>query len=71
MVALWAVAIAATMDRPRPVVWAGNNGPAAQAFTPSQQQTAATALAHQPGTASYAAMAPTPTTPPGGPPATP
>ena len=31
-----------------------------QAFTPSQQQTVATALAHQPGTSGYAAVASTP-----------
>jgi hypothetical protein len=47
------------------VVWAGNKGPAAQRFTPSQQQAMASALAHQPGTASYAAMT-TPITPNGG-----
>jgi putative ABC transport system permease protein len=45
------------------VIWAGDNGPAAHAFTPRQQQTMATALAHQPGTASYAAMATTPPSP--------
>jgi putative ABC transport system permease protein len=45
------------------VVWAGHKGPAAQAFTPSQQQTMATALAHQPGTATYAAMLTPPPSP--------
>jgi putative ABC transport system permease protein len=39
---------------------AGNEGPGARAFTPRQQQTVATALAHQPWTASYAAIATTP-----------
>src|SRR6185437_11334703 len=41
------------------VISAGRPG-TQQAFTPSQQQTVATALEHQPGTASYAAMATTP-----------
>jgi putative ABC transport system permease protein len=44
------------------VIWPGN-GPAAQAFTPSQQQAIAAALATQPGTASYSAMATTPPAP--------
>jgi putative ABC transport system permease protein len=41
------------------VIWAGPPG-AQQEFTPSQQHTVAAALATQPGTASYAAMATTP-----------
>jgi putative ABC transport system permease protein len=44
------------------VIWPGN-GPAARAFTPSQQQAIAAALATQPAVASYAAMAATPPRP--------
>ncbi len=44
------------------VIWPGN-GPSARAFTPSQQQAIAAALATQPGTASYAAMATPPPRP--------
>jgi putative ABC transport system permease protein len=45
---------------------AGPPGTTQHAFTPAQQHTVAAALARQPGTASYAAMATTPTTPRGG-----
>jgi putative ABC transport system permease protein len=47
------------------VIWAMGSRPRAQAFTPGQQQAVAAALAAQPGTASYAAMATTPTLPSG------
>jgi putative ABC transport system permease protein len=47
------------------MIAAGPPGTTQHAFTPAQQHTVAAALARQPGTASYAAMATTPTTPRG------